>query len=183
MGPKYFLLSGFADGTPEDFTSISVPVPSSDTPPATPISSVEGIRLQITKHQFPRLLSSSLDRPPCLRHADMASEISTEDAYGKMLSDGLRQLDLASDSTAEADSPSGEREMPRTASALSHTASTSRIRDGYGFRPPSGVSTPASGIGPQERDSPLPDVHGLGWPGEPAISRTRWLSDSLAAPI
>jgi hypothetical protein len=33
--------------------------------------------------------------------------------------------------------------------------------DGYGFRPASGFSSPA----PQDRNSPLPDVNGLGWPG------------------
>lgn len=36
------------------------------------------------------------------------------------------------------------------------------LHDGYGFRPPSGVSTP---IAPPDRNSPLPDVNGLGWPG------------------
>jgi hypothetical protein len=37
------------------------------------------------------------------------------------------------------------------------------VHEGYGFRPPSGVSTPLlQGATP----SPIPDIHGLGWPGE-----------------
>ena len=35
--------------------------------------------------------------------------------------------------------------------------------DGYGFRPPSGMSSP---LIPPDRNSPLPDVNGLGWPGQ-----------------
>jgi len=35
--------------------------------------------------------------------------------------------------------------------------------DGYGFRPASGMSSPHV---PPDRNSPLPDVNGLGWPGE-----------------
>ncbi|KAN0140054.1 hypothetical protein V8E53_001950 [Lactarius tabidus] len=39
--------------------------------------------------------------------------------------------------------------------------------DGYGFRPASGFSSPA----PQDRNSPLPDVNGLGWPAKSTLSR------------
>lgn len=38
-------------------------------------------------------------------------------------------------------------------------------RDGYGFRPPSGVSTPLT----TAAGSPLPDPNGLGWPGTPCF--------------
>ncbi|KAI0032029.1 GTP cyclohydrolase I, partial [Vararia minispora EC-137] len=44
-------------------------------------------------------------------------------------------------------------------------------REGYGFRPTSGFSTPASAAGPQGRDSPLPDVNGLGWPAKSTLAR------------
>ncbi|KAH9978120.1 GTP cyclohydrolase I [Lactifluus volemus] len=42
------------------------------------------------------------------------------------------------------------------------------LHDGYGFRPPSGVSTPTA---PPDRNSPLPDVNGLGWPAKSTLSR------------
>jgi hypothetical protein len=37
--------------------------------------------------------------------------------------------------------------------------------DGYGFRPPSGMSSPRAAP-PDRTASPLPDVNGLGWPGQ-----------------
>jgi len=37
--------------------------------------------------------------------------------------------------------------------------------DGYGFRPASGMSSPRIQP-PPDRNSPLPDVNGLGWPGQ-----------------
>lgn len=41
-------------------------------------------------------------------------------------------------------------------------------REGYGFRPVSGSSTPRKGMG---RESPLPDPNGLGWPAKSTLSR------------
>ncbi|KAI0312478.1 hypothetical protein OF83DRAFT_1067112 [Amylostereum chailletii] len=79
------------------------------------------------------------------------------------------------------DRPDGERELDEadkevhwTAPSSSSTSapSTSLIREGYGFRPTSGVSTPASAAAPQDRtNSPLPDVNGLGWPAKSTLSR------------
>lgn len=41
------------------------------------------------------------------------------------------------------------------------------VRDGYGFRPASGISTPVIPSQPAlGTSSPLPDPNGLGWPGE-----------------
>ncbi len=41
------------------------------------------------------------------------------------------------------------------------------VREGYGFRPASGISTPIIPSQPAlGTSSPLPDPNGLGWPGE-----------------
>lgn len=42
------------------------------------------------------------------------------------------------------------------------------IRDGYGFRPPSGGSTP---LNQATTPSAIPDVNGLGWPAKSTVSR------------
>jgi hypothetical protein len=41
-------------------------------------------------------------------------------------------------------------------------------REGYGFRPRSGLSTPQVSLDEEGREvtSPIPDQYGLGWPGE-----------------
>jgi len=41
-------------------------------------------------------------------------------------------------------------------------------RDGYGFRPRSGPSTPQISLDEEGREvtSPIPDQYGLGWPGK-----------------
>ncbi|KAK0468004.1 GTP cyclohydrolase I [Desarmillaria tabescens] len=46
---------------------------------------------------------------------------------------------------------------------------THRVHEGYGFRPPSGVSTPLTGHAPP--DTLVPDVNGLGWPAKSTYSR------------
>lgn len=59
----------------------------------------------------------------------------------------------------------------------SNTCTLSRrplIPEGYGFRPLSGSSTPLLAAGPAaDRGSPLPDVHGLGWPGASSLRLLR----------
>lgn len=67
----------------------------------------------------------------------------------------------------------GSEQAPSLPSpGLARSAWTPHVREGYGFRPPSGHSTPllasTSGKG---ADSPLPDPNGLGWPGEPRERR------------
>ncbi|KAK0191290.1 GTP cyclohydrolase I [Armillaria mellea] len=44
-----------------------------------------------------------------------------------------------------------------------------RVHEGYGFRPPSGVSTPLTAHAPV--DTLVPDVNGLGWPAKSTYSR------------
>ena len=106
----------------------------------------------------------------------MASELPNEDTYGKMLTDGLRKLELHRDASTSAapdatheDGAEGSKESgasgPSYAVLPSRAASSAHIREGYGFRPTSGFSTPASAV-PRETDSPRPDPNGLGWPGK-----------------
>lgn len=85
---------------------------------------------------------------------------------GELLSNELRQLQLHRDAesqslpvSSDADTPRGEslqHDSPHQVPARPH------VHDGYGFRPPSGVSTPLTNTG---SSSPLPDPNGLGWPG------------------
>ncbi|KAI0047272.1 GTP cyclohydrolase I [Auriscalpium vulgare] len=82
-----------------------------------------------------------------------------------MLADGLRRLQVVSDAVEGDGIPSADAADAQTSS----TAAPSIIREGYGFRPTSGVSTPASA--PPDRASPLPDVNGLGWPAKSTVSR------------
>ncbi|KAK0498445.1 GTP cyclohydrolase I [Armillaria luteobubalina] len=56
-------------------------------------------------------------------------------------------------------------ELPTTTT----TTPGHRVHEGYGFRPPSGVSTPLTGPAPV--DTLVPDVNGLGWPAKSTYSR------------
>jgi len=64
--------------------------------------------------------------------------------------------------------------MPATSQSPSHQLQFGddvrpHPHDGYGFRPPSGVSTPLTNEA--GTSSPLPDPNGLGWPAKSTISR------------
>ena len=78
-------------------------------------------------------------------------------SHGDLLADRLRRLDNLDDQSVQA--PSSQ--IPPT--PLPNIA----YRDGYGFRPPSGVTSPCAP--PADRNSPLPDVNGLGWPGRSSL--------------
>ncbi|KAK0453285.1 GTP cyclohydrolase I [Armillaria borealis] len=56
-----------------------------------------------------------------------------------------------------------------TVPELATTTPSHRVHEGYGFRPPSGVSTPLTGHAPV--DTLVPDVNGLGWPAKSTYSR------------
>ena len=76
-----------------------------------------------------------------------------EPSHGDLLADRLRRLDNLDDQSVQA--PSDVHPTPSLPKAP---------YDGYGFRLTSGMSSP---LAPTDRkDSPLPDVNGLGWPGE-----------------
>lgn len=81
-------------------------------------------------------------------------------SHGDLLADRLTRLDV------------DVRDQPVQAQAHHHTTSlpppkTPHDGYGYGFRPLSGMSSP---LIPPDRNSPLPDVNGLGWPGQSTFS-------------
>lgn len=57
--------------------------------------------------------------------------------------------------------PRGRARGSDAHSTSTSMSSTPTLREGYGFRPLAGSSTPPVG-----RESPLPDPNGLGWPGK-----------------
>lgn len=73
------------------------------------------------------------------------------------------RLDGAGDGHSNADARALPAESPR--GPVNY-----RLREGYGFRPTSGASTPLT-PGSGLRDSPLPDPHGLGWPAKSTVLR------------
>ena len=96
------------------------------------------------------------------------------------LSDSLHRLKLAQDQRdAVPDQPLPDADSPRaeaSAAAARHGGPSPQIREGYGFRPLSGISTPLYTSKAVARvGTPLVDSNGLGWPGEhaPCPSRLR----------
>lgn len=115
-------------------------------------------------------------------------------SHGELLSHSLQQLQLQTEAAAHAAEERGRSEdMPgkeahfasspssALANRLDRIASSSLIREGYGFRPSSGISTPAlnEAFTEGERGSPLPDPNGLGWPGAQHVFVTAsvWVSN------
>lgn len=89
----------------------------------------------------------------------------------ELLSNELRQLELQRATESQSLLVSNDADIPRGQANSQHDSPQQasvrppwpHVRDGYGFRPPSGVSTPlTNGAG---SGSPLPDPNGLGWPG------------------
>ena len=69
----------------------------------------------------------------------------------------------------QADHPQlSELNHPSTSNPPENAPSQHAQREGYGFRPLSGSSTPLLAKGTQ---SPLPDPNGLGWPAKSTLSR------------
>ncbi|KAJ3743356.1 GTP cyclohydrolase I [Lentinula detonsa] len=63
----------------------------------------------------------------------------------------------------------------------SGTIGTPRIHEGYGFRPPSGVSTPLIASATAASESLVPDSNGLGWPAKSTYSRLTATPEEKAA--
>jgi hypothetical protein len=111
-----------------------------------------------------------------LRMASSASE-----PHGAVLSESLRRLQLqaaSTDSDISHDMIDEYRDVhtrgdssdvggDKDPQILPYRASnhTSNVREGYGFRPVSGASTPVATTQIAEQGTPLPDPNGLGWPG------------------
>ncbi|TFK56191.1 GTP cyclohydrolase I [Heliocybe sulcata] len=108
------------------------------------------------------MLSDSLQRLQ-LRQLESENAVSLSD-QGAHGDDGrTARGDEPSDGHRDADVRALSAESVRT--PVSHL-----LREGYGFRPTSGASTPLT-PGSGLRDSPLPDPHGLGWPAKSTILR------------
>lgn len=108
-------------------------------------------------------------------------------SHGALLSDGLSRLALVQnplqtdpDASQAVEGPKHSQGVPpgddrgphhvsdappSPPSATNRMTWNAHIRDGYGFRPTSGVSTPLSTHNADE-PTPLPDPNGLGWPGK-----------------
>ena len=84
-----------------------------------------------------------------------------EPSHGDLLADRLRRLDIPDDHPVPVQAPVPSS-IPKAPSY-----------DGYGFRSSSGRTSPRA---PTDRNSPLPDVNGLGWPGESSISLSFFFS-------
>lgn len=112
-------------------------------------------------------------------------------SHGELLSNELRQLELHRATEPHSLLVSNDADIPRGEANPVHSANSQNespqqapvrppwphVREGYGFRPPSGVSTPLTTGA--ESGSPLPDPNGLGWPGTPSCLfsfRTRALN-------
>lgn len=83
--------------------------------------------------------------------------------HGDLLADRLTRLDV--------DLSPKQDDQPVQAPVTDDTTHPPKPPyDGYGFRPPSGMSSPRCIHPPPDRNSPLPDVNGLGWPGQSSFS-------------
>ncbi|KAH9843879.1 uncharacterized protein C8Q71DRAFT_17449 [Rhodofomes roseus] len=102
--------------------------------------------------------------------------MSTPSTHGELLSESLQRLQLSQQArTDDADPHDGEHSdqvMSLPSPGLGRSAWSPHVREGYGFRPASGHSTPllasTSRVG---GDSPLPDPNGLGWPAKSTVAR------------
>lgn len=112
---------------------------------------------------------------------------SSSSEHGARLSESLHKLQLAEvtdselDSATNGDHPESSRKDSPSPGRVTWNP---HVREGYGFRSASGVSTPLiASTSAQGTGSPLPDPNGLGWPGQSASLRraSSNLNASLAA--
>jgi len=101
-------------------------------------------------------------------------------SHGELLLNGLRQLQLDQQSTSSESPSHNDISQPETDPSQDGDSPLTtavrpawpHVREGYGFRPPSGVSTPLTNPSHgAETGSPLPDPNGLGWPAKSTVSR------------
>lgn len=111
-------------------------------------------------------------------------------SHVELLSNGLRKLELQQSETnprshnqdGDPRSDIGPAPDNESSSANASQLSWSQVREGYGFRPASGISTPlAVPSRAVEGASSLPDPHGLGWPAKSTVSRLNETTPDRAA--
>ena len=105
-----------------------------------------------TSHRLAVLGSPQLILSVPPTHTMNSYSTEPEPSHGDLLVDRLRRLDIPDDHPVQA--PSDDPPPPFLPKAP---------YDGYGFRSSSGRTSPRA---PTDRNSPLPDVNGLGWPGK-----------------
>ncbi|KAL6309568.1 hypothetical protein BKA93DRAFT_723223 [Sparassis latifolia] len=96
--------------------------------------------------------------------------------HAALVSQSLRKLQANEHVSDGIDPHAGdEPSTPGGNGEHDHTSSPGRlnphVREGYGFRPSSGVSTPNIPSSSFESGSPLPDPNGLGWPAKSTLYR------------
>jgi len=115
--------------------------------------------------------------------------------HGALLSDSLRRLELKERIPTALVEPSirqdgvGNAENIHENDTVVETnepllSPSAHVRDGYGFRPPSGNTTPPNATKPFPvggTDSPLPDPNGLGWPAKSTVLRLKATPEERAA--
>ncbi|KAJ8086330.1 hypothetical protein PM082_005153 [Marasmius tenuissimus] len=94
-------------------------------------------------------------------------------AHSHLLTKSLEKLELTEEmepqNSDEASASASQTTVPIPPSPPAR--STPRIREGYGFRPPSGVSTPLIKAATSTTENLVPDSYGLGWPAKSTYSR------------
>ena len=105
-----------------------------------------------------------------LNFSSAPTAMSLDDpASQSRLSESLRKVQLQQDCQnviAEEPEANGHDGPLEGSSSQRHLGPAHKL-EGYGFRPPSGITTPlytSKAVG--KTGSPLPDANGLGWPGE-----------------
>lgn len=134
------------------------------------------LQMASTDHGIPEALASSLSRLE-LHQTQTQSSSSEDQPLGS--AGHLAQPSDSSDGRAHA-APSARGEVgeiygesaqqQRVPLPRVSTSSERHHREGYGFRPASGASTPLRSV---STASPLPDPNGLGWPGGLYVTQTR----------
>jgi hypothetical protein len=108
-----------------------------------------------------------LDRSSVPPHTMNSYSTEPEPSHGDLLADRLRHLDILADQPVPVQAPAPS--LPKS------------LHDGYGFRSSSGRTSPRAPTA--DRNSPLPDVNGLGWPGEPSILFVIHVSSTTTRPL
>ncbi|KAK7695461.1 hypothetical protein QCA50_000097 [Cerrena zonata] len=124
------------------------------------------------------------------------SHISADSVeHGEILSDSLRRLQIQTQEQ-EQEQPSASSPQPARGPDTEHatindpqssaigqlpTALSPHVREGYGFRPTSGISTPVVSSVQVGISGLIPDPNGLGWPAKSTVSRLNATPEERAA--
>ncbi|KAH9947258.1 GTP cyclohydrolase I [Amylocystis lapponica] len=100
------------------------------------------------------------------------SSPTPDDSTGARISQSLHKLQMLHAAPDVDPHPRGRSEDPAPPANPTPPSWSPHVREGYGFRPSSGMSTPpTASVYGLEAGSPLPDPNGLGWPAKSTVSR------------